>query len=151
MFKTMRTRKGVTLAEITVALALVATMITLVVSFVMIITERTKANALNDAMRRDCELIESVAESWMNNSSAEDIKELKGIAFYNGTFTAGTRTVRTESVKDIEFYVLDTSSDILLICTITCANRKGEDGPVFKICINSRVGDAVIEEGSEND
>ena len=168
MFKTMRARKGVTLAEITVALALVSIMITLVVSFVISITTRTKANAAYDAMRRDCTLIESVAERWMKevaksgysipNSSAvttltakEDLDNPTSaqcdLSFSQNHFIGelpigSIIKIRTETVKSITFDALN-DTETMLICHITCVNPENGDEVDFHICVNPRVGDAV--------
>ena len=169
MLKTIRARKGVTLAEITVALALVSIMITLVVSFVITIASQTKANSAYDAMRRDCMLIESTAERWMKeavargydigNEQTEDSKIIKssikaeklGLKFNIGTIIAtfpegdGSKqlTIRTETVESIEFEVLKNGTETMLICHITCVNPENGDEVKFNICVNPRVGEAV--------
>lgn len=99
MVKTAKVRKGVTIAEIMVALALVSIMITLVVSFVLSITRQTKANASNDAMRRDCILIESAAERWMNKiSKAHSNGEITFVM--NDTAENEAEKCKVTSIKD---------------------------------------------------
>jgi prepilin-type N-terminal cleavage/methylation domain-containing protein len=156
----MKSRRGVTLAEIMVALALVSIMITMVVSFTMLITERTQANAQNDAMRRDCELIRTGAERWL------DAVELAGVTITSpadepvGTMTAGESTLefrygalqgvlpdgesftmRTENVKSVEFKHMVNDTDHLLFCTVTFDDPEGGADVEFTICVNSRLGE----------
>ena len=59
-------RRGMTLAEIMVALAMVSIMIVMVVSFVMLMSERTRTNAENLAIQQELRQIESGVEGWMN-------------------------------------------------------------------------------------
>ena len=131
MFRTMGTRKGVTIAEITVALALVSVMATLVASFVVSINERTRAADAYNANRRDCMLIESVAEWWMNEAAGKNVEIKNGAAcfeandksytltfdadnnefvgtYYDETEVDKTKeiTIHTETVKEVEFEIL---------------------------------------------
>ena len=172
MVKTSKVRKGVTIAETMVALALVSIMITLVVSFVLSITKQTKANASNDAMRRDCILIESAAERWMNEISKAHLEEkftfdinvtenkvtlikkngsnetyTLEFKFENnaivGTLPNGEDIkFYTESVTEITFELLKNDSELLLICTVKCKYQEGENTEEFKICVNPHVGDS---------
>jgi type II secretory pathway pseudopilin PulG len=158
--KTSKVRKGVTIAETMVALALVSIMITLVVSFVLSITKQTKANASNDAMRRDCILIESAAERWMNKLVGQPISNSTDKKTLTATVDSTTYTLKfennaivgtlpngenikfyTESVTKITFELLKNDSELLLICTVTCKYQEGENTEEFKICVNPHVGD----------
>lgn len=62
----MKSRRGMTLAEIMVALAMVSIMIVMVVSFVQLMSERTRVNAENLAIQQELRQIESGVEGWMN-------------------------------------------------------------------------------------
>lgn len=133
MSKTLRSRKGVTLAEIVVALALVAIMSTMVVSFVIIISRRTQANAVNDAMRRDCMLIEATADHWLyaadQNQEEPDVEDL--LDFIQNSLDLETVDVQTISKANITMF--ENGEDKLFILSIPV----GED--IFKICVNSRI------------
>ena len=161
MVKTAKVRKGVTIAETMVALALVSIMITLVVSFVLSITRQTKANASNDAMRRDCILIESAAERWMNKLVGQSISNSTDNKTLTATVEGETYTIKfennaivgtlpneedikfyTESVTEITFELLENDSELLLICTVKCKYQEGDKTEEFKICVNPHLGDS---------
>ncbi len=172
MVKTAKVRKGVTIAETMVALALVSIMITLVISFVLSITRQTKANASNDAMRRDCILIESAAERWMNEvakvyskgdsirytqsadktyNKSVTVKTEYALNFDNNTFVGKYPDkenkdidfkIYTETVKEVHFELLYNDSELLLICTVKCVNPENEKTDSFIICVNPHVGDS---------
>lgn len=161
MVKTAKVRKGVTIAETMVALALVSIMITLVVSFVLSITKQTKANASNDAMRRDCILIESAAERWMNKLVGQSISNSTDNKTLTATVEGETYTIKfennaivgtlpneedikfyTESVTEITFELLENDSELLLICTVKCKYQEGDKTEEFKICVNPHLGDS---------
>lgn len=154
MLKTMRCRKGVTLAEIVVVLALVVIMISMAVSFALLITARTKANAANDAMRRDCEMIRSTAERWMDAVAEMDVSAdgatvtagTSSLAFRYGSLVGKTpdgksQTIRTESVTSVAFEVMQSDADRLLFCHVTCKNPETDESFVFTVCVNSRLGE----------
>lgn len=159
----LKSRRGATLAEVMVSLALVATMITMTVSFTVLITERTKVNAANDALRQDCQKIEAGAEGWLNAILAKDGAALQApdpstsnevtvkinealytLKFsYNsliGTLPDGRQiTVHTERVQSVTFEVMENAdeSDQLLFCHVLCADQ----GTPYTFCINPRVGE----------
>ena len=162
MTKTMRSRKGVTLAEIMVVLALVAIMITMVVSFVMLITERTRANAQNDAMRRDVEIIRAGAERWLDATALMPLFTDGGkitagessLAFQygllRGTLPGGESvSMRTESVSSVSFEVMANGEDTLLFCYITCQDIETDETVTFTVCLNSHVGEGGVRGGGD--
>ena len=158
MTKTMRSRKGVTLAEIMVVLALVAIMITMVVSFVMLITERTRANAQNDAMRRDVEIIRAGAERWLDAvasttltadggkvTAGEGVSLVFQYGSLRGTLPGGESvSMRTESVSSVSFEVMANGEDTLLFCYITCQDIETDQTITFTVCLNSHVGEGGV-------
>lgn len=157
MLKTVRNRRGVTLAEIMVALALVSIMITMVVSFAMLISERTQANAQNDAMRRDGELVRTGAERWLDavtlaggsvTASGNQVTAGEATLSYQygslrGVLPGGESfTLRTESVTSVAFEVKTNGTDALLFCFVTCEDPEADTPAVFTICVNARVGES---------
>ena len=162
MTKTMKSRKGVTLAEIMVTLALVAIMITMVVSFTLLITERTRANAQNDAMRRDVEVIRTGAERWLDATApttltADGGKVTAGessLVFQygslRGTLPGGESfTMRTESTSSVAFEVMANGEDALLFCYITCQDIETDETVTFTVCLNSHVGEGGVWGGGD--
>ena len=162
MNQTMRSRRGVTLAEIMVALALVSIMITMVVSFTLLITERTRANAQNDAMRRDVEVIRTGAERWLDATApttltADGGKVTAGessLVFQygslRGTLPGGESfTMRTESTSSVAFEVMANGEDALLFCYITCQDIETDEIVTFTVCLNSHVGEGGVWGGGD--
>lgn len=154
-------RRGATLAEIMVSLALVAIMITMTVSFTFLITERTKVNAAHDTMRQDCQKVQAGTEGWLTSILALDVKSISVDAektvtatvmeedlettytlkfsykTLTGTLPNGKKiNVRTEQVTQVTFDVMNSSSDYLLFCNVTC-----DGAPPYTFCINPRVGE----------
>ena len=171
MNQTMRSRKGVTLAEIMVTVALVAIVITMVVSFTLVITQRTKNNAINDAMRRDVDMIRVGAERWLNTVAKEGDElicsdatavtaQKEGAAVGTLTFRNGvlkgdmpggnSLTLRTEYVTSVTFEALKNvaSGDYLLYCTVTFDDSDADEPITFTLCLNSHVGEGVQGGGS---
>lgn len=168
-----RSRRGMTLAEIMVALGLVSVMIVMAVSFTMLITQRTRTNAENDAFRADCTVLEAGVEAFVNSLVAkdaefsvdgEDAKTLKAkvgddeytLSFsyssLNGTVPDGdgegkSITFRTEKVSDVTFRLMknDANGDFLLFCYVADkdSDKKSEGDIRYVFCVNPRVGEAM--------
>ena len=111
-------------------------------------------------MRRDCILIESAAERWMNKLVGQYISNSTDQKTLTATVGSTTYTLKfennaivgtlpneenikfyTESVTEITFELLKNDSELLLICTVTCKYQEGENPEEFKICVNPHVGD----------
>jgi len=72
MLPNCKSRRGMTLAEIMVALGLVAIMIVMVVSFALLISQRTRANAENLGAQQDRAAIKSSVEAWLSAVTAKN-------------------------------------------------------------------------------
>ena len=172
MLTTIKSRRGVTLAEIMVAIALVAIMCTMVVSFTMLMAERTRGNQISDTMRQDCQKIEAAVEGWLNAMNKEGasvdattgeertasvVAKNEGVSYtlqfsYNtltgtlpsaGESEGNDLTVRTEAVAKVEFAVMTKGSDYLVFCYVTCKNPETQESVEYTFCINPRVGDSI--------
>lgn len=66
MLRTVKNRRGMTLAEIMVCLGVVAIMITMVVSFALLLSDKTRASSENTSAHQDLTLIQSGVEAWVN-------------------------------------------------------------------------------------
>ena len=94
-----RSRRGMTLAEIMVALGLVSVMIVMAVSFTMLITRRTRTNAENDALRADCTVLEAGVEAFVNSLVAENAEfSVDGEVEVKVTVGEGDDAVETEEI-----------------------------------------------------
>lgn len=162
MQSVLRSRRGVTLAEIMVALAMVAIMITMVVSFVFLITNRTKENAANDALRQDRQMLESGVEGWFAtvtekgaelSVTADTVTATIEGSTYTLKFTNATLrgdlpegqaiTIRTQSVKAVSFEMMTKNdpTDHLLFCTVISEDKNSGEDTSYTFCVNSRVGE----------
>ena len=151
----MRSRRGMTLAEIMVSLALVSVMIVMAVSFVMLVTKRTRANTANDLMRQDCLKIEAGAEGWLNALAGEKItaadEEVLKAGEFELSFSYGALTgslpegksinISTECVKTVLFEVMENGTEYLVFCRVECENTESGKSVFHTFCINPRVGE----------
>lgn len=132
-------KKGATLVELCVVLALIAVVSGMVVSFALTISARTGLSAARLNAMGELELVESVTEGWMTRAINEGSEfNRNDISFDSGekTLTAGDVSVRLEQVSNIEFSFLDNGGDILCICKVT-----DFAGVTHTICVNPHVGD----------
>lgn len=163
MQSALRSRRGVTLAEIMVALAMIAIMITMVVSFVFLITNRTKENAANDALRQDRQMLERGVEGWLAAVTEKGAElsftddavtatiegETYTLKFTNATLRGDLPegqaiTIRTQSVKAISFEMMTSENDPtdhLLFCTVISEDQNSGEDTSYTFCVNSRVGE----------
>lgn len=165
-------KRGMTLAEIMVALAVVAVMITLVVSFAVMLGDRVDISGARLEAQQDMDLLESGAEGWISsmtqsgaaysadggNLTAKIGEEEYTLSFVYSSLT-GTRpdgsslTVRTERVKSAEFQVEQNGGDALFFCTVTYEiPQAGSNVPAVEthtFCINPRVGETVTGGANE--
>ncbi len=151
----MRSRRGATLAEIMVSLALVSIMIVMAVSFVMLVTQRTRANTANDLVRQDCLKIEAGAEGWLNALAGGEIPVQEDGVLKAGefelSFSYGALTgtlpegesinISTGCVKTVLFEVMENGTDFLVFCHIECENTESGKSVFHTFCINPRVGE----------
>lgn len=157
-----RTRRGMTLAEIMVSLALVSIMLVMAVSFVLLVTKNTRINAENDRIRQDLQKVEAGVESWvnavlaekMNLTCSDDKKTLTAETFslhFSGKRLVGTlpsgkeMTIPTDRVTTIEFEVIKNDGKTLVFCDVTCENKEKETTVEYTFSILSRVGESVGE------
>ncbi len=165
MVKRFKDRRGATLAEIMVAVALVSVMIVMAVSFAQLMTQRTQANAANDAVLQDRQKTESVLESWVDilvsqgavfSVDEEDSGLLiatAGEEKYTLRFASehviaalpdnGEISLYTETVTEIEFDLMTNGNDFLLFCTVTSENDYVGEELSCTFCVNPRVGETV--------
>lgn len=166
------TRKGMTLAEIMVGLALVSVMITLVVSFVFMMTERNRVNRANDEILQDVKKIEAVVEGWVESMTGEnaalssvatsgntEVRYLKALidsedytVRFNGSILTAEYpgdkevTLYTEQVESVSFTVLDKVkdgyTDYIVFCTVECVNGESGSSFEYKFAVNPRIGES---------
>lgn len=149
-----KSRRGATLAELLVSLAMVAIMAAMVISFVMLLTQRNRTNAANEALQQDLQIVESGVTAWVESfASGQDLqivadgKQVQvGESSYKLQFAYGKLTgalsdgrsvvVHTQGVQDITFEMMTNGAgEQLLFCTL-----HSESG-THTFCVNPYVGE----------
>ena len=149
MIPAISSRRGMTLAELLVTLALVVIMIAMAVSFVMMMSGQTKASENNLAFQQDFSMVKSVVEGWMTKTVGQTVTATESavtagdggvLQFSNGTLTAGTDVhIRLVNVESVRFALEKKGGDYLLFCTVYRAGS----GESYIFCVNPRVGETV--------
>ena len=147
MIPAVKCRRGMTLAELMVSLAMVAIMIVMVVSFSMLLTDRTRSSGENLSFQQDFAAVKAGVEGWMANTAGQtltaDENAVKAgentLQFQNGVLSAGDIDIRTETVRAVTFHLAEENGEYLLFCTVMRA--ESEDSYTF--CVNPRVGEMV--------
>ena len=128
-----RTRKGATLTELVVVLAVLATISTIVISFVMVSNENVRSSREKAEALGDVDVVESLVESWVekqisngyvisitdNYLSSKQLENPKStLKFNDGVLSSVEDNISytSSTVSDIDFSV---ESDNFVICKIT--------------------------------
>lgn len=147
MIPAVKCRRGMTLAELMVSLALVAVMIVVVVSFVMLLTGHTQTNGQRLAFQQDFTAVKASVEGWMGKTAGSDLStDGKSVSagentlqFKNGVLSAEDVNLRAESIEAVSFELVEENGEYLLFCQVTPANGEGS----YTFCVNPRVGEKV--------
>jgi type II secretory pathway pseudopilin PulG len=170
-------RKGSTLAEICVVLAVVSIVTTVVLSFCMMTNRRSVASANRLHIMEELEMLESIVETWRDSvavagkdislapdSNSPLIADAGGdqntIALSDGVLTAtmpdgSDIQFKCDAAKTMMFNLIPAEEDpsnVLIVCTVEF-NAIGADvvnPPEYVFVVNSRIGESitVIPEGA---
>ena len=146
----VKSRRGMTLAELLVTLALVTVLVAMAVSFVMMMSAQTRGSEDNLAFHQDFTMVKSMVESWMVNATPAEIKSLddgvtgveKPLKLQNGVFYTNKGVeIRVPNIASVSFTVAanDAGDDFLLFCTVVRVDSHDS----YKFCVNPRVGEEV--------
>ena len=148
---TRRAKKGALLAEACVALAVVAVISTLVLSFTLVVNRRVIVSEAKTAFMEDVVLTKAVIEPWYADNHTQDDFSLDGLSFdeESKTLTTGEVSVVLETVTKITFDVMDNETDSILFVSMTYllpyqGDKKDMRPHYFTFCVNPHVGDTVI-------
>ncbi|MBE6983291.1 MAG: type II secretion system protein [Ruminococcaceae bacterium] len=155
-------RKGITLSEICIVLAVVSIVSLAVVSFAAMATGRGATGTDKLKVMQDIELLEAMVDNWFNTvynsgeSAVIDTGETsvnnRALYFENGNLYINTdgkyQSYRFETVTKLEFEIMKNAenNDEIFFCTVTYAYRRGQNTPVdetYTFCINPRVGESI--------
>ena len=155
-------RKGITLSEVCIVLAVVSIVSLAVVSFAAMATGRGATGTDKLKVMQDIELLEAMVDNWFNTvynsgeSAVIDTGETsvnnRALYFENGNLYINTdgkyQSYRFETVTKLEFEIMKNAenNDEIFFCTVTYAYRRGQNTPVeetYTFCINPRVGESI--------
>lgn len=143
----VKSRRGVTLAELMVSLALVAIVIVMVVSFVLLLSEKTKASGENLIFQQEFSVVKAGVEGWMaqvgTDLEQQNATSLKAgdrtLQYINGTLFGSGITIGLESIDSVTFELIKKNGDYLLFCTV----KRVDSYETYTFCVNSRVGEST--------
>lgn len=162
-------KKGITLTEICVALAVLSIISLVVVSFAAMATGRGATGTDKLKFMQDIELLEATVEDWFeavytgagsvtkDSENPQLLRSGKKTLSWSGTSlyamfpgeSGGEPTTlrfQFEAITGVKFDMEASGSDELFFCTVTYVYRQGQNKEVEKhytFCINPRVGESV--------
>ncbi len=159
-----RRKKGMSLAEICVVLAVISITALMVSSFTVMVGARSAVSAAKLKVMEDTALAESLLDGWIYRMTGENAvvitqnDELKAVMPGNvmyivkledGMLTAplpeGKQlAVELSTVNAISVEELRSGGDAIFFCTVTYPDpRGGDEDQTYTFCINPRVGETV--------
>ena len=147
-----KNKRGMTLVELSVVLAIIAIVSTMVVTFVLMVNTRRRSSEQTLAALTDIELVESVTESFISkhpscalngNTQLKDGDEVLAFNATDGKLTYGGSAVALDVVTSVQFWLAESEGDRLYICTVEYKILDTDKTHVF--CVNPYVGEAVSQ------
>jgi prepilin-type N-terminal cleavage/methylation domain-containing protein len=164
MGSSRKSKKGMTLVELSVVLAVVAVISSMVISFSVLISRRSSAAGKRLDVMEDTAAIQTVVENWVDGRLTDGV----GFLVADGGLTAGEQTLTfdiststlkgtvpdgddfiyyAQAVKNVTFEVINSTlqenSDFIIFCTLSYG-----DGEKFTFTVNPFIGD-VYETSEE--
>ena len=142
-------KRGFTLAELSVVLAVIAIVSTVVISFTAMVTQRSKISRAHLSALQDIELIETFVETYIENTSDPNVALIEVVENENGNelLIDGVKKLALETVTSVEVtpYPNAEADDILYICTTTyhIPYEKKNNTHTYTFCVNPYVGETV--------
>ena len=156
-------KKGMSLAEICVVLAVISIAALMVSSFTVMVGARSAVSAAKLKVMEDTALAESLLDGWVHQMTGEDT----AVTAPNGTLYAvkdnipytvvledgmliaplpegKQMAVELTTVTAIRVEELRSGGDAIFFCTVTYPDpRGGDEEQTYTFCINPRVGEKV--------
>ena len=158
----VKSRRGMTLAELMVSVAMVAIMIVMAVSFVTLMSGHTRTSNENLSFQQDFASVKAGVESWISAAAEEGLEldkvdseyvlasiptgptgSTQTLRFQNGalrgTLPGGkTFSIYGATIAGVTFDPRPEAGDYVLFCTVTRANSQDS----YTFCVAPRVGEA---------
>ena len=159
-------RKGATMAEICIIMAVISIVSMSVVSFITMTSGRSAASIGRLEAIDDLELVETVVDKWFAQQTEPiEIKDgmvkvggLSEIRIENSELRvefqeAGWEVYPLERVKALFFTCeeSDTKDDVLYFCTVTYYLKNEDEEQTYTFCINPRVGETITPQTPTED
>ena len=159
MKQSKRLKKGFSLLELSIVLAIVSIVSVMAITFSALISGKITTGTKKLNFMQDVEVIEASLESWVDVLISEgavfsvengNVKATKNSTEYKVTFDDGvlkailpTRTIKTntETVDSISFDLITKNNEVLFFCTVTTTLKNAPSTYVFTI--NTYVGDVM--------
>ena len=142
-------KRGFTVAELCIVLAVISIVSTVVISFTAMVTQRSKISRAQLSALQDIELIETLVEAHIESVS-NNPGESVSVGWNNDTkqLTVGGATYTFEDIKEIVFTTLpentENATDILYICKVTYQIPYEKNTThTYTFCVNPYVGETV--------
>lgn len=156
-------KKGITLSEICIVLAVLSIVSLAIVSYAAMATGRGISGADKLKVMQDIELLEAMVDDWFdkvyepgtitvtgNKLSIGEQRELffSGTTMYTKFSNTEIRSYHFETITSLQFAIENNpdNNDEIFFCTVTYAYRRGQNTPVketYTFCINPRVGENI--------
>ena len=165
----IKQKRGFTLSELCIVLALVAVVATIVTSFCLVVHQRSVISSARLNIVNEVNVVETFVERWVDKmsekgatfSTSEDgtlTATLEGVDYkatfsegvFNGAVPSGENgmTFSTTSIDSVVFEVESQNGDTIFFCTATAllpqinGDAKEE---IYTFCVNSRIGESFGE------
>ena len=162
----IKQKRGFTLSELCIVLALVAVVATIVTSFCLVVHQRSVISSARLNIVNEVNVVETFVERWVDKMSekgatfsiAEDgtlTATLEGVDYkatfsegvFNGAVPSGENgmTFTTTSIDSVVFEVESQNGDTIFFCTATAllpqVNGDAKEEK-YTFCVNSRIGES---------
>lgn len=162
-------KRGFTLSELCIVLALVAVVATIVTSFCLVVHQRSVISSARLNIVNEVNVVETFVERWVDKMSekgatfsiAEDgtlTATLEGVDYeatfsegvFNGAVPSGENgmTFTTTSIDSVVFEIESQNGDTIFFCTATAllpqVNGEAKEEK-YTFCVNSRIGESFRE------
>jgi prepilin-type N-terminal cleavage/methylation domain-containing protein len=165
----IKQKRGFTLSELCIVLALVAVVATIVTSFCLVVHQRSVISSARLNIVNEVNVVETFVERWVDKMSekgatfsiAEDgtlTATLEGVDYeatfsegvFNGAVPSGENgmTFSTTSIDSVVFEIESQNGDTIFFCTATAllpqVNGDAKEEK-YTFCVNSRIGESFGE------
>ena len=158
-------KKGMTIAEICIVLAVLSVVSLSIVSFAAMATGRGATSTDKLKVMQDIELLEVMVDNWFNEvyrvedkpeTNGEDASSLitddESLFWANGNLIVefsdeDVRTYRFEMITELTFEKMSQGDDDIYFCKVTYTYRQNKDKiGYYTFCVNPRVGESIKQQ-----